>query len=151
LPPQHTLHSAEVARFGQDESLYRRYLASHFLEGVLEPSAIRFNEPPSFLRSAFSEPQDALHPDCAEGKPTSQFGVLKMLASAVEHQERALDGSLFDFSNVHRPLPTCYAHSEVHCVSESDPNRQHVDPPKHVKNAFRLRIARALSIAISAP
>lgn len=151
MPPQHALNQTEVALFKEDEALYRRYPASHFHDGVLDPSAIRFHEPPSFLRSAFSVPEDALHPDCADGNSTSQFGVLTMLASAANHQQEANDGSKFNFSPVHRPLPSCYAHSEVHCVRASDPNREHVEPPKHVKNAFRLRIARALSIAIPAP
>lgn len=151
MPPQHTLDQQEVPHFREDEALYRRYLASHFQDGELSPSAIRFKEPPSFLRSAFSEPHDALHPDCADGKLTSQFGVLKMLAAVMECEEKAPDGSTFDFSPVHRPLPTCYAHSEVHCLRARGLDRQHVEPPKYVKNAFRLRIARALSIAVPAP
>jgi hypothetical protein len=151
LPPQHALERVEVSRFQDGESLYRRYLASHFQDGELDPSAIRFDEPPSFLRSAFSLPEDAIHPDCADGKDVSNYGVLKMQASEAQHQEKARNGSAFDFTPVHRPLPSCYAHSEIHCSCAANLEGKYSEPPKDVRKAFRLRIARALSVAIPAP
>lgn len=151
MPPQHTSGRTEEAFSSDDESLYRRYLPSHFQDGELDPSAIRFNEPPSFLRSAYSVPSDALHADCADQQSVSRYGVLSMPVAAARFQERALSGETFDFSPVHRPQPSCYAHSEIHCVSQLTASTQHKEPQKEVRKAFRLRIARALSVVIAAP
>jgi hypothetical protein len=139
-----------VPDFQNGESLYRRYQAFHFQDGELDPSAIRFDEPPSFLRSAFSAPEDALHTDCADGQNVANYGVLEMKASVAQHKEKSKDGTEFDFSPVHRPLPTCYAHSEIRCSHLPDLKPQHIEPPKDVRKAFRLRIARALSVVIEA-
>ena len=152
MPPQRTSNQPIIPHFEDNESLFRRYLQSHFQGGELDPSAIRFDEPPSFLRSAFSEPEDALHTDCADGKNVSGFGVLVMKASAAHYQERTVDNWVFTFQPMHRPLPACYAHSEIDCLESSgNSTSQHVNPPKRIRNAFRLRIARALSVAIPAP
>jgi len=97
LPPQRTSNQPIIPHFEDNESLFRRYLQSHFQGGELDPSAIRFDEPPSFLRSAFSEPEDALHTDCADGKNVSGFGVLVMKASAAHYQERTVDNWVFTF------------------------------------------------------
>ena len=132
MPPQHTSGRAEVDFSSDDESLYRRYLASHFRDGELDPSAIRFNEPPSFLRSAYSVPADALHADCADQQSVSKYGVLAMPVSAARHRERARDGEVFDFLPIHRHLPPCYAHSEIHCASQEHADPQHAEPPKEV-------------------
>lgn len=148
--PQHTLGRPVVPTFQDDESLYRRYQASHFQDGELDPSAIRFDEPPSFLRSSYSAPEDALHTDCADGQNVAKYGVLEMKASVALHKEESRDGTVFDFSPIHRPLPTCYAHTEIYCRHQSDPNLRHIEPPRDVRRAFRLRIARALSVAIKA-
>jgi len=61
-------------------------------------------------------PEDALHADCADGQNVFRYGVLQMLASEVEYQEKAVSGALFNIAPVHRPLPSCYAHSEIHCT-----------------------------------
>ena len=151
MPPQQTLDRHPVPRFEDDEYLFRRYISSHFHEGELDPSAIRFDEPPSFLRSGFSTPADALHVDCAEGQVVTAFGVLAMQANAASGQESTEDGNTFTFLPSHQPLPSCYAHSEIHCLRAGDPNYQHTEPPKRIRKAFRLRIARALSVAIPAP
>lgn len=151
MPPQPTLDKTEIALFQEREHLYRRYLASHFEDGELDPSAIRFNEPPSFLRSCFSVPEDAIHPNCADGQDVSKYGVLQMAASAAHFEARTLDSTIYQFSPVHRPLPSCYAHSEIHCRRVAELSGTHVEPPKDVKKAFRLRIARALSVTIPAP
>jgi len=140
-----------VLHFQDDESLYRRYLPSHFQDGELDPGAIRFDEPPSFLRSAFSIPEDALHKDCAEGQNVSHYGVLGVRVSLVQCQERVTDGRAFEFSAIHRPLSLCYAHSEIQCICLADPVSMHTEPPKSVKRAFRLRLAKALSVEIPAP
>lgn len=151
MPPQHTLGRTAEAFLSDDESLYRRYLASHFQDGELDPSAIRFNEPPSFLRGAYSVPADTLHEDCADQQNVSRYGVLTMPVSAARHVESTRDGETFDFSPVHRPLVCCYAHSEIHCTPQTHASPQHTEPPREVKKAFRLRIARALSVVIAAP
>jgi len=61
-------------------------------------------------------PEDALHADCADGQNVFRYGVLQMLASEAEYQEKAVSGALFNIAPVHRPLPSCYAHSEIHCT-----------------------------------
>ena len=152
MPPQRMFDKPIVPHFHDDERLFRRYRSSHIQEGELDPSAIRFDEPPSFLRSAFSRPEDALHRDCADGKDVSEFGVLEMKVSAAYYKDGTSDNQVFTFQPTHVPLSACYAHSEIHCVGLSgDSTTQHVKPPKRIRNAFRLRLARALSVVIPAP
>ena len=94
-----------VPHFHDDERLFRRYRSSHIQEGELDPSAIRFDEPPSFLRSAFSRPEDALHRDCADGKDVSEFGVLEMKVSAAYYKDGTSDRcSRFSQHMCHCPL-----------------------------------------------
>lgn len=151
MPPQHTFNRLAETTFLGSELLYRRYLRSHLEDGELDPSAIRFHEPPSVLRGRFSVPEDAIHSDCAEGKPVSGFGVLAMPARSVQCREIAKNGTDYEFIPVHKPLPSCYSHAEIHCQLGQDPSGQHIEPPKEVRRAFRLRIAQALAIAIPAP
>jgi len=148
LPPQHALGRTPQLEFQDDEQLYRRYLADHFVDGELDPSAIRFGEPPSFLRSAFSSAQDALHVDCADGQDVSRFGVLAMQAVSANYISEN-DTYGFVFWPIHAPLATCYAHSEIHCCRTGDPERIHINPPKNVRKAFRLHLARALTSVIA--
>jgi hypothetical protein len=137
--------------FEPTEELFRRYLASHYEDGELDPSAIRFGEPPSFLRSAYSVAVDALHTNCADGQEVSGFGVLAMPASAVTQNQISKRGDSFDFAPVHQPLTACYAHSEIRCSSSEDPTKQHIEPPREVRRAFRVGLAKLLSVSIPAP
>lgn len=151
MPPQATEQRASNPTFAPDEELFRRYLASHLEDGELDPSAIRFNEPPSFLRSAYSVASDALHANCAGGQEVSKFGVLAMPVSAITQNQVSGNGDSFEFAPTHEPLPACYAHSEVRCSNADDPNKQHIEPPKDVKKAFRVGVAKLLSVSIPAP
>jgi hypothetical protein len=151
LPPQATEHRASNPIFAAEEELFRRYLSTHLDDGELDPSAIRFDEPPSFLRSAFSIPSDALHINCADGTEVTRFGVLRMQASAAQQSYDTVQRGSFYFGPIHVPLETCYAHSEVHCSHAKDFSEPHVEPPKSVKNAFRVAMAKVLSVAIRAP
>jgi hypothetical protein len=151
LPPQATELRASNQTFSSNEELFRRYLASHLEDGELDPSAIRFNEPPSFLRSAYGVAIDALHANCADGEDVSRFGVLAMPVNAVNQTHASNNGDRFEFAAIHVPLPACYAHSEVHCSSAQDPDKRHIEPPKGVRKAFRVEIAKLLSVSIPAP
>jgi hypothetical protein len=151
LSPQATEQRASNPTFEPDEELFRRYLASQLEDGELDPSAIRFNEPPSFLRSAYSVALDALHADCADGHEVSRFGVLAMPVRAVTQNHTSNDGNRFKFAPTHEPLPACYAHSEVHCSNSHDKNKEHVEPPKEVRKAFRVGVAKLLSVSVPAP
>ena len=97
MPPQSAEERSSDPIFREGEELFRRYLAVHFEDGELDPSAIRFNEPPSFLRSAYSVPIDALHLNCSDGKPTSAFGVLSILVACVQQTHTTQDGESYEF------------------------------------------------------
>jgi hypothetical protein len=151
LAPQTTGERLAEDEFQPLEKLYRRYLDYHFEDGELDPSAIRFNEPPSVLRSQFSEPADALHANCAEGQEVTKYGVLSMPHTAVNQDHRAQTGADFSFCAVHDPLPACYAHSEIRCTTSKDGRRAHIEPTKDVRDKFRVKLAKALSVEIQAP
>jgi hypothetical protein len=150
LPPQATEQRASNPIFEQDEKLFRRYLASHLDEGELDPSAIRFSEPPSFLRSAYSVALDALHANCADGQEVARFGVLVMPVGGVTQNQQSRNGERYEFAPTHEPRPACYAHSEVRC-SLANGGGLHVEPPRDVRKAFRIELAKLLSVSIPAP
>jgi len=139
------------SHFNLDEELFRRYLKAHFHDGELDPSAIRFDEPPSVVRGKYSEAKDALSQGCAGNKDVSGFGVLVAKNSEVSQEHTSSSGDHYVFEVVHSPLAACYAHSEIRCFRKIDDAKVHVEPPKDVRRRFRVNLARALSVAIAAP
>jgi hypothetical protein len=137
-----------VETFDDDEVLYRRYLLAHFIDHELVPQHFQFPRP-SFNRSKFSEPVDVLHPDCCDGKVLGTgWGVLECLALDARVSTQSHDDKELVLGPKHRPLPTCYAHSELWCiVAESG-----VEPKlsSTLKERFRIKLAKKFNERILA-
>lgn len=136
--------------FEVTEMLYRRYLADHFQNGQLLPSAIGFRTGPSFNRGRFSQPEHVLHKDCCDGKELIGWGALECLVEAVPSPVVSDDGRSFVFFPKHRPLPTCYAHTELWCNEGDSLVDYHKEPPRSVREKFRVQLARRLRVCIPA-
>jgi hypothetical protein len=134
--------------FDEGEVLYRRYLLAHFVDRELVPQHFQFPRP-SFNRSKFSQPEDVLHPDCCDGKSLAPgWGVLECVASDARVSAQSQDNKELVLDPKHRPLSTCYAHSELWCiVSESDTE---VKPSSTVKEKFRIKLAKKFTERIRA-
>jgi hypothetical protein len=140
--------------FLPEERLFRRFRSGDVVEGEILPSSLRFNEPPSFCRERYAKPEDTIHPNCAGSRDVSGFGVfaLKVLTVRIEIKDRADKSYLF--LPVHKPLANCYAHSQVHCATSTDglppaSEPDHVEPPKEIRDAFRVQLASNLSVLIN--
>jgi hypothetical protein len=129
-----------VDTFDDNEVLYRRYVLAHFVDHVLVPQHFQFPRP-SFNRSKFSQPVDVLHPDCCDGKVLGTgWGVLECLASDAHVSAQSHDNKELVLHPKHRPLPTCYAHSELWCFSSEGGTE--VKPSTTVKEKFRIKLAK---------
>jgi len=146
--PVHQDELPVVETFDDDEVLYRRYLLAHFVDHELVPQHFQFPRP-SLNRSRFSQPVDVLHPDCCDGRNLGPgWGVLECSASDVRVSVQSHDHQELVLRPMHRPLPTCYAHSELWCiVAESGAE---VKPSSTVKEKFRIRLAKKFNERISA-
>lgn len=137
-----------VETFDDDEVLYRRYLQAHFVDHELVPQHFQFPRP-SFNRSKFSQPVDVLHPDCCGGREFGPgWGVLECPASNARVSAQSHDQQELVLHPTHRPLPTCYAHSELCCiVAESGAE---VKPSSTAKEKFRIKLAKKFNERIPA-
>lgn len=139
--------------FKDDEQLFRRFPPS--VKSEVLATSIRFNEPPSFCRSQFARPEDTIHPNCANGKDVSQFGVFALPVAATRVVLSDENHKTYHFVPKHRPEPNCYAHTEIHCLMQRDSDGSavsngHIKPPKIVRNQLRKQIATALVEVIPA-
>jgi len=140
--------------FSSEELLFRRFPPHVIVEGEVLASSIRFDEPPSFCRERFAKPEDTIHPNCANSQDVSMFGVFGLSVLSIMLELPDKQGSLYIFQPAHKPLPDCYAHSQVHCtkqqsrLSDSEP-ADHIQPPKEVRKAFRGKLATQLSVLIN--
>jgi hypothetical protein len=151
-PPIHQNGKLPVDVFGGDELLYRRYLSEHFTGGKILPASFRFPKQ-SFNRSLFSKPEDVLHVHCCNGMlltPEGAWGVLECRVSALPSPVSATDGRSYVFSPKHVPEPTCYAHSELWCRKNLSDTDEYDNPPTSVKESFRIKLARVMSVRIPA-
>jgi hypothetical protein len=148
--PVHLGSKSAVRDFAGDELLYRRYSREHFVNGKLLPAAFRFAETsgPSFNRSAFSKPEDVLHPDCCGGQRLLHYGILQCAVSDLPSPLIAeAEGTPYFFSPRHKPEPTCYAHTEVWCRrARAEIKEGPLQPPKAIRERFRIELAKVLTI-----
>ena len=148
------LHKSEVeigAEFAIDELLYRRVSDAELTNGELDPSrlnSISFSKDidgaPSFLRSKFSVPHDAIHCDCSGGMDRSDWLVYYLQVGDIPGPLRSGDNRLFRFPPVHRPLPLCGAHSVLGCCEVGDTSNKYVKPSRPVRNDLRAKLATKL-------
>ena len=133
--------------FSDGELLYRRYLAEHFQNQQLLPSAFKFPRQ-SFNREKYSMPEDVLHIDCCDGKALGDgWGVLQCSSADLPSPITGGDGRAFEFQAVHKPTDCCYAHCEIWCKS----GETTVDTPSpKVKETFRVRLAQKMTVRIPA-
>lgn len=135
--------------FVADELLYRRILPSEELEdGEIDPT--RFNSlsfkkeldgAPSVLRSQFASPEDALHPDCAGNKNVSQQRVYSIRVDELPEIIKSQDGKQYSVYPVHRPLPTCGAHSVIGSCMGGDLTKTYAVPSQTARNDLRVKLA----------
>jgi hypothetical protein len=135
--------------FAADELLYRRVLPSEELaDGEIDPT--RFNSlsfkkeldgAPSVLRSQFAIPEDALHSDCAGDKNVSQQKVYSIRVDELPGQIKAQDGKAYSVYPVHRPLPTCGAHSVIGSCMAEDLTKTYAVPSQTARNDLRVKLA----------
>jgi hypothetical protein len=137
-----------VDTFDDNEVLYRRYLLAHFVDHELVPQHFRFPRP-SLNRSKFSQPVDVLHPDCCDGKVLGTgWGVLECLASDAHVSTQSHDNKELVLHPKHRPLLTCYAHSELWCIASE--SGAEVKPSTTAKEKFRIKLAKKFNERIPA-
>jgi hypothetical protein len=151
-PPIHQNGKTRVDHFEGEELLYRRYLSEHFSDGKILPASFRFPKQ-SFNRSLFSKPEDVLHVHCCDGRvlvPRDGWGVLECLVSALPSPVDTADGRSYVFFPKHVPEPTCYAHSELWCRQDLSDTSECDNPPTSVKEKFRIKLARVMSVRIPA-
>ncbi len=136
--PQHQDDLPVVEIFDDNELLYRRYLLAHFIDHQLVPQHFQFPRP-SFNRSKFSQPEDVLHPDCCDGKVLEPgWGVLECFASDACVSTQSHDDRKLTLRPKHRPLPTCYAHSELWCFL---PDGTETKPSATVREKLRIKLS----------
>jgi hypothetical protein len=138
--------------FAADELLYRRVLPSEELEeGEIDPT--RFNSlsfkkeldgAPSVLRSQFASPQDALHPDCAGPKDVSQQRVYSIRVDELPGVIKSRDGKEYNVYPLHRPLPTCGAHSVIGSCMAGDLTKTYAVPSQTARNDLRVKLAAGM-------
>lgn len=142
--------------FAADELLYRR-IPSHeeIVSGEIDPTrfnSISFNKEvdgaPSVLRSQFASPMDALHPECAGGKDVSQQRVYYIRVDELPPVVISQDGKEFSVYPLHRPLPTCGAHSVIGSCMAGDLTRTYKVPSRTALNDLRVKLAVRMRPAI---
>jgi hypothetical protein len=151
-PVKHGTRQEEPC-FKDEEQLFRRFPPE--VKSEVLATSIRFDEPPSFCRSKFARPEDTIHRNCADGQDVSRFGVFAVPVAAARIILKDTNQKCYHFEPKHRPEPTCYAHTEIHCLMRKDSDVLagsdiHSKPPLIVRNQFRARIAIALVEVIPA-
>lgn len=134
--------------FAPEEPLYRRALASELVDGELVVSSLEsvsfgkeVSGAPSVLRGRFAKPIDALHADCAGGKDVSRHLVYFILVRDLPDVIQTPEGNAFEFYPLHKPEPTCGAHSVIASCLAGDPTRVYAKPSRTVRNDLRAKLA----------
>lgn len=135
--------------FDPDEHLFRRYPKRYLVNGKPVPITMQFEADSgiSVNRSRYSQPQDVLEPDCCDGESRPECVVLDIHCDEVPKEITTKDGSgrVFRFRLAHKPKELCFAHSEIWCNQQGDIRQACEEPPRHVKDIFRVEIARQLA------
>jgi hypothetical protein len=131
-----------VPTFEPTEYLYLRYSAQNFLDGQLEPTAIRSQLKQSVNRGSFSEPQDVLFSESGE---YNGLGVVEFRVSDIPQRVEQPNGPTYAFFMQHEPEEESYAHSEI--WSDHDPRTGTFrTPSRTVSLNFRVRLCRMIGI-----
>ena len=148
-PDQSPIHSnGRLADpvFENDELLYRRFDPKRFLlNGILSPLAFNFPRQ-SVNRGKFSVPGDVLEPDCCDGIQLTGWQVVALLVGDMPQRLISGDNREFHFFLRHMPVPRCYAHSEMWCNQGGPDVEVYDEPPKKVRDEFRMTLARKCAI-----
>lgn len=136
--------------FEPSELLYRRVPPSVISPlGEIEPSLIgcsfgnEVKTSPSVVRSKYSEPEDVLHSDCANGKDVSDHLVFFLTVADLPRGVESGDRDLFDFYPLHVPLNDCYAHSVIACKKQTNPEGDYDKPTTGVRNRLKAQFVSA--------
>lgn len=129
-----------VPDFPQWEQLYLRYSRQHFLQGQLEPAAIRSQLRQSANREQFSEPEDALFSETGE---YDGLGVVAFTVSDVPPIVSQPNGPTYVFFMCHEPEELNYAHSEIWSDHEARTGG-FCRPSRTVSLEFRIRLCRVI-------
>lgn len=140
--------------FSDDELLFRRALPRELnSRGELIPiqlESFSFSKnvegAPSFLRSAYAVPQDAIHRACAADKDVSDCFVFQMLVSQLPGPIVTGDGQRrYSFWPVPDPIELCGAHCVIGSHLHGDPTRTYSKPSNAVITELRVQICAALN------
>jgi hypothetical protein len=147
--PQETGNSGPDTVFNADELVYRRYARGDYLEGGFRPQSIHPVNGTSVNRAKYSNPEDALHPNCCDDKEYVGLGIYSFSAGSVEDESFSIpnDKREFRFEMRHVPLPKCKAHSQIHCIEKV---AGEVEPPQLVRQLFRIHLWRNHAIVMEA-
>ena len=129
-----------VSSFEPTECLYLRYSAQTFLDGQLEPAAIRSQLKQSVNRGGFSEPEDVLFSESGE---YNGLGVVEFRVSDIPQRVDQSNGPNYVFFMQHEPEEENYAHSEIwsdHYPRTGTFRR----PSRTVSLDFRVRLCRTI-------
>jgi len=129
-----------VSEFLPEETLYLRYASNHFLEGQLDPAAIRSQPGQSVNRGQFSEPEDVLF---SEFGLFDGFGVIGFWVRDIPIELVKANGPAYCFFMTHTPLDQNYAHSEIN--SDQIPRTGQIKrPSKTVSLEFRIALCKKI-------
>jgi hypothetical protein len=129
-----------IQDFGRDELLYLRYIRQHFVDGELQPAAIRSQLKQSVNRGRFSEPGDALF---SETGKYNGLGVAEFRVEDIPARVEQPDGPAYIFFMWHEPLEDNYSHSEI--WSDHATRTGGFRPPSRtVSLTFRIMLCRAI-------
>ena len=93
-------------------------------------------------RGKFSVPGDVLEPDCCDGTQLTDWQVVALLVGDMPQRLISGDNREFHFFLRHMPVPRCYAHSEMWCNQGGPDVEAYDEPPKKVRDEFRMTLAR---------
>lgn len=131
-----------VPEFDQEELLYLRYSAIHFVDEKLTPEAIRSDLNQSVNRGEFSEPADALF---HERGSYNGLGVIGFKVGILPEKIEPLDFPAYAFKVNHVPIEDNYSHSEL--FSDQIPaTGRHRVPGRIVKMQFKLKICTSITV-----
>jgi hypothetical protein len=134
-------HGREViSDFAGSELLYLRYSSQHFLQGQLEPPAIRSQRKQSVNRGRLSEPEDALFSEIGQ---YDGLGVVGFRVSDIPARVTQTQGPSFVFFMCHEPEDVNYAHSEIWSDHEHRTGGFR-RPNRAVSLEFRVRLCGAI-------
>jgi len=129
-----------INTFDPTEQLYMRYRIEQFLNGHLDPAAIRADGQ-SVNRSTLSEPEDTLFHE--QGRYNG-WGVVAFEVAIIPKEVPQAQGPSYTFFPIHVPLDVNYGHSEI--AADHIPSTGTLKKPsKTVAVAFRINLSRYIT------